>query len=409
MRWTTGWLPLAVIGLSALASAPLRAQEDLRVYGYFSTRLEKSLQVPDWDGSRVTKSSAPKEFSQPFFNVMLQQQISPKFRAYVNLNGAKAGTIDVRNMWGEYSASNAFNVRVGKIYRKFGLYNEVLDAVPTYYGIEPPESFDADHLLISRTTAAMVFGFWTLGKGRLNYSLSTDNGEGRTIDGTLPVGYDVNYSFGRGNYTIGVSGYTSGGATDSDVPVGSSSPKSGVLPWMARDSFRVANAYAEVKRGAWLLQLEWARADHKSLRDAASVVTVVKNAGVNVAQRARFLRNPSGTVDAANVSASGDHVIQTWYVRSGYSFETQRGEVAPYVQWDAYKNPETIAAKKYGGDDEAGVSDDGAFTKATAGIVYRPIPQVALKIDSSLHRYRFYGQRVSYPELRLDLSYAFGL
>ena len=409
MRWNRGWLPLAAAGLLALGSARTDAQEELRVYGYFSTRLEKSLQVPDWDGSQVTKSSAPKEFSQPFFNVMLQQQISQKFRAYVNLNGAKAGTIDVRNMWGEYSASNAFNIRVGKIYRKFGLYNEILDAVPTYYGIEPPESFDADHLLISRTTAAMVYGFWTLGKGRLNYSLSTDNGEGRTIDGTLPVGYDVNYSFGRGNYTIGFSGYTSGGATDSDIPVGSSSPKSGVLPWMARDSFTVANAYAEVKRGAWLFQLEWARADHKSLRDAASVVTVVKNAGVNAAQRARFLRNVNGTVDAANVNTSGDHVIQTWYLRSGYSFETRHGEVAPYLQWDAYKNPETIAAKKYGGDDEAGVSDDGAFTKATAGIVYRPIPQVALKIDSSLHRYRFYGQRVSYPELRLDLSYAFGL
>lgn len=409
MRWISGWKrALATTGLLA-APVAAGAQDDLRVYGYFSTRLEKSLQVPDWNGSAVVKESAPKEWSQPFFNVMVQHQIDSKFKAFVNLNGAKAGALDVRNMWGEFTVSNKLNVRIGKIYRKFGLYNEVLDAVPTYYGIEPPETFDGDHLLISRTTAAMAYGFVSLGKGRLNYSVSTDNGEGKTIDGTLPIGYDINYSFGTGNYTVGFSGYTSGGGTDSDIALGSSSPKSGVLPWMKRDSFTVANAYGEVKRGAWLLQLEWARAEHKALRDAAAVVTVVNNAGVSSAQRARFLKNASGAVNPANVNLTGDHTIDTWYLRTGYSFDTKRGEFAPYVQWDAYKNPEVIAAKKYGGDDEAGVADDGAFTKATAGLVYRPIPQVAFKLDGSLHRYRYYGQRVSYPELRFDLSYAFGL
>lgn len=409
MRWNSGWIPALAAGLLAALPSPGSAQDDLRVYGYFSTRLEKSFGVPEWDGSRVVKATGPKEWSQPFFNVMVQHQIDAKFKAFVNLNGSGARTIDVRNMWGEYTFSNALNLRVGKIYRKFGLYNEILDAVPTYYGIEPPESFDGDHLLVSRTTTAMAYGFVALGKGRLNYSVSTDNGEGRTVDGTFPLGYDVNYSFGRGSYTVGLSGYTSGGGTNSDITVGNSSPKSGVLPWMARDSFTVANVYGEAKVGAWLLQLEWARAEHKAERDAASVVTVVRDAGVNAAQRARFLINPSGPVAASNVNTRGDHTVQTWYLRSGYSFETARGEVAPYIQWDGYKNPETIAAKRYGGDDEAGVADDGIFSKATAGLVYRPIPQVALKFDGSVHRYRFHGQRVNYPELRIDLSYAFGL
>ncbi len=399
---------LVVVAFLLLPSTS-HAQDALQVYGYFSTRLEKSFSVPFANGTSIDRESPPKEFAQPFFNVMMQHQFDPHFKAFVNLNGAGAGNVDVRNLWGEWSQSNAFNVRIGKIYRKFGLYNEVLDAVPTYYGIEAPEAFDGDHLLISRTTTAMVYGFTRAGTGRLSYSVSTDNGEGRDIEGTLPIGADVNYNFGRGSYTVGLSGYTSGGATNSDRTVGSGSPKSGVLPWMARDSFTVVNAYSEAKVGAFTLQGEWAQADHKSQRDAAAVVQVVNGAGINAAQRARFLIDPSGAVNTANVRLSGDHIIRTWYLRAGYSKETTRGEVGPYLQWDWYSNPETIDNKRFGGDAEAGVADDGVFNKGTAGILYRPVPQVAFKVDASVHRYKFLGRTVSYPELRFDLSYAFGL
>jgi hypothetical protein len=138
-------------------------------------------------------------------------------------------------------------------------------------------------------------------------------------------------------------------------------------------------------------------------------VSVVNGAGINAAQRARFLIDPAGPVSASNVRLSGDHTIRTWYVRAGYSKETARGEVGPYVQWDWYRNPETISSKRFGGDAEAGEADDGEFSKATAGILYRPVPQVAFKLDASMHRYRFLGRNVSYPEIRIDLSYAFGL
>lgn len=399
---------LAVVALT-LIPAVAGAQDELQVYGYFSTRLEKSFSVPFANGSTIEKASSPKEFGQPFFNVMVQHQFDPRFKAFINLNGANASTVDVRNVWGEWTPSNAFNVRVGKVYRKFGLYNEVLDAVPTYYGIEAPEAFDADHLLISRTTTAMVYGFVRAGTGRLSYSVSTDNGEGRDITGTTPIGADVNYNFGRGSYTVGLSGYTSGGATNSDREIGEGSPKSGVLPWMSRDSFTVINAYSEAKVGAFTLQAEWAQAQHEAERDADAVVRVVNEAGINDAQRARFLLNPNGPVTASNVRLNGDHTVRTWYVRAGYSKETLRGEVGPYLQWDWYSNPETIDAKRYGGDAEAGVADDGVFNKGTAGVLYRPVPQVAFKVDASIHRYKFLGRTVSYPELRIDLSYAFGL
>jgi len=54
-----------------------------------------------------------------------------------------------------------------------------------------------------------------------------------------------------------------------------------------------------------------------------------------------------------------------------------------YNGW--YSNPETIAKKKYGGDNEAGAADDGVFYKSTVGLVYRPAPEVAIKFDQSFH------------------------
>jgi hypothetical protein len=45
------------------------------------------------------------------------------------------------------------NLRPGKIYRQFGLCDEILDAVPAYYGIEPPELFDAAQKVADGGTA----------------------------------------------------------------------------------------------------------------------------------------------------------------------------------------------------------------------------------------------------------------
>lgn len=399
---------LAMFAL-ALVSAPAAAQDPVSIYGYFATRLEKSFNVPAADGTDVVKESGPREFGYPFVNVMLQSQLSPRFKVFANLNGAGAGELDVRNIWGEWSPSAKFNVRVGKSYRKFGLYNEVLDAVPTYYGIEPPEAFDSDHLLISRTTALMVHGQFGAPKGRINYSFSTDNGEGQTVESTFPVGYDVNYQYGTGQLTLGLSGYTSGGSTDGDVSVGEGSPKSGVLPWMAEDEFTILNAYAESKVGALTLQAEWARGSHDAQRDADAIVEVVNGTGLNDRQRARFLVNPAGPVDVANVNTNGSYDVTAWYLRGGYSFFTEKGEIGPYVQYDRYSNPETIASKRFGGDAEAGESDDGNFSKITVGTLFRPIPNVALKIDSSVFQYNLLGRSVRFHEIRLDLSYAFGL
>ena len=76
---------------------------------------------------------------------MLQYAINDRFKTFVNLGAADAENVEVRNMWGEYKHNQYLNVRLGKTYRRFGLYNEILDAVPTYIGIEPPERLTASH------------------------------------------------------------------------------------------------------------------------------------------------------------------------------------------------------------------------------------------------------------------------
>jgi len=84
--------------------------------------------------------------------------------------------LEIRNAWGNFAIWEAFQVRVGKMYRKFGLYNERLDQISTFIGIEAPEMLDADHLFL-QATMAMVHGQVQNPKRVISYALMTDNGE----------------------------------------------------------------------------------------------------------------------------------------------------------------------------------------------------------------------------------------
>ncbi len=380
----------------------------LKIFGYFSTRFEKVFNEPTLENGQTVRVGAPAEFGYPFFNLMMEHQLSSRFKVFINLNGADAENVDVRNFWGEYAASSALNFRIGKIYRKFGLYNEILDAVPSYYGIEPPELFDGDHLMISRTTALMVYGSIDPGNGLINYSVSTDNGEGGPVEDRFPIGFDVNYVFRNGDFKLGISGYNSNGDAVPDKGVGEGSPNSGVLPWMATDRFNVFGGYAEGRFGNLTLQGEVWNSHHEAVRDPASVLQVINGAGLSQRQLGRFLTDPTGEAVLSNVATNAEYDVKTWYLRGGYSFDTAYGEFGPYVQFDNYNNPETIASKTFGGDNEAGITDDGKFQKLTVGFLLRPIPQVAVKFDGSSHIQNFNGERISYEEVRLDISFVFG-
>lgn len=391
-----------------LTEQAAQALRELHIYGYFSTRYETPFSVPDVIDGEVVDENPPGEWSFPSFHLMFQSQIGKQFRIFVNINGDDADDINLRNMWGEYNVNRSFTLRAGKSYRRFGLYNEILDAVPSYLGVEPPELFDSDHLIVSRTTTLMAHGSTDLGSGTFNYSVSTDNGEGDRIENTVPLGFDLNWESGLGNLVLGLSAYTSNGETTSDVGVGEGSPKSGVLPWMQTDDFNVFGGYVESIHGGFSLQAEYWRSSHDGVRNPSAILTLVDEAGLNPRQMSRFLIDPSGPAVPENVRTVADYEIETWYVRTGYSFSTKYGEVVPYLFWDWYSNPETIESKTYGGDNEAGASDDGEFDKPTIGVVFRPTETVAIKLDGSSHIYKLNGENVSYPEIRFDVSFVFG-
>lgn len=404
---------VAIFTLSSALSPKLYAMQnpdDLLIYGYFSWRVEKVWSELDVDGTgATTTANAPRETTLPSFNIMMQDKVAENAKVFVNLSGKDAETVEVQNIWGEYQVSPRLQLRVGKTYRRFGLYNELLDAVPTYIGIEPPELFDKDHLILSRTTSSMIHGMVPVSEGDLSYSFSLDDGEGGpSEDDNIALGFDVRYDFNLDNYRIGISGYSSNGDTTSDVALGDGSPRSGVLPWMAADDFTVIGAYGQFMIGSLQLQTEYWKASHDATRDVTAVMDVVNNAGINASQLARFLINPAGAVSAANVDTNGDYDIETWYIRMGYSIFTEKGEWVPYFQWDVYENPETIRNKDYGGDAEAGLADDGKFSKSTLGVIYRPVPQLALKFDTSTHFQEFNGSDEDFSEVRFDVSYIFG-
>ena len=397
------------IGLSMASN--LACASDLKTFGYLSWRTEKVWDELALDSNANTiKDDAPREISIPSFNIMMLHQVNDKLKFFANLSGENTENITVRNAWGEYQFNEKFNLRLGKSYRRFGLYNELLDAVPTYIGIEAPELFDGDHLIISRETLAMIHGSIPYGDGEIKYSFSTDNGEGGpTTDDNIPIGFDVRYDNLFNGYLFGISGYSSNGDTTSDIAVGEGSPNTGVLPWMTKDDFSVLGIFGQYEKNNWQVQAAYWNAKHNATRDTDSIINIVNNAGINTAQRNRFLIDPSLAASENNVNTNGDYDINTWYVRGGYSFSLESGgEIVPYAQWDFYENPETIQNKNFGGDNEAGLSDNGKFSKATIGLIYRPVPQLAFKTDFSTHLQKFNGKDESYPEIRFDVSYIFG-
>jgi hypothetical protein len=176
---------------------------------------------------------------------------------------------------------------------------------------------------------------------------------------------------------------------------------------MKRDEYYVVGGYAQLDYEGLLVQAEYWMAKHDGERDPAEVLKLVE-AGLNPRQAARFGLS-GATPMQSDVVTAARYRVQTFYTRIGYSIDTAIGELVPYLQYDFYSNPETIDAKDFGGDNEAGLSDDGKFHKTTAGVVYRPIPPVAIKADTSTHTQTFNGKTEVYPEVRLSMSYTWSL
>ena len=158
----TASLGLAMIA-AALLALPLRAEVNL--YGYFSLYYEN---VGAYSNQPSDDKGDPPAFDYANLIVMINSQITDHIRGFISLKGAS--DFDVSTYWGEYEFQPWLKLRTGKLYRPFGLYNELLDAVPTYLGMEPPELFDKDHLMLPRYGKIMLHGGASIGPDFLKYA-----------------------------------------------------------------------------------------------------------------------------------------------------------------------------------------------------------------------------------------------
>jgi hypothetical protein len=385
------------------------------LYGYINSNFQKTFNYPTLadDGSTRTDSD-PAEWSPVRnFHIYGKGNFTRKISYLFNL-AYNDDLLEVRNAWGNFAFRDGLQIRVGKMYRKFGLYNERLDQIPTFIGIEPPEMLDSDHLFLTRTTSFMVHGLFQNKRRMISYALMTDNGENGPQKSVIPMGWDLRYKSFVNSFIIGTSGYSSSISntkSTSTVSLGEGSPEGGILPWMTGDRFVVAGVFFEKQIGKVLIQSEYYNAAHSAQRDPESVLTVIREAGISSNQRERFLQTntdlPDELLTTDDVRVNVDYNVQTWYIRLGYNIQSDIGQFIPYLFLDWMSHPEDIQNKTFGGDDESGLADDGKFWKPSVGVVFKPIPNVAVKLDGSYHIQQYNGKRVSYPEIRLDFSFAF--
>lgn len=386
-----------------------------KLYGFVNANIEKVFRVPSVNGEGQTITETEPVAWSPVqnFHIYGSGNLSRKIGVFFNL-AYNDDRIEVRNAYGNFMFSNAWQIRVGKIYRRFGLYNEKLDQIPTFMGIEPPELFDRDHLFLTRTTNLMLHGNRAWGQGEFSYALSTGQAEGGSSKDVIPLGWDFRYQSNPAGILVGTSGYASGingQPATSTVAFGEGSPHGGILPWMDADQFTVWGGFVEKRINKLLVQTAYWKAHHQAVRNPEHVLTMVNQAGINQAQRDRFLgvnsQTPTAELTPEDVVTDVDYSVYTFYTRVSYNIKSGIGQFVPYVFYDELSNPEVIASKTYGGDNEAGITDDGRFSKVSLGVVYRPINKVAIKLDVGSHTQKFNGESLSYPEVRLDFSFGF--
>lgn len=384
-----------------------------QLFGYLRTNWEKRYRVPSRgpDGATSFESTAG-EWDFPAFHLYGVTRPSPAIEVLFNLRGT-AERVEVRNAYGNLTLSPLLQLRAGRMYRRFDLFNEKLDQAPAFLGIEVPELFDRDHLMVPRYAIFSIHGYRTFRDLELSYELDTDNPEGGAAKGVFPLGFDLRVRSPR--LVAGLSGYLSSVGAHRNAPsvaIGEGPATGGVLPWMKDDRYVVAGGFAEIDLAPLVLQGGYWLAHHSATRDPAAVLSLLPG-GLNDRQRRRFFGDAAGAPDdelgAADVVPRARFLVHSAYLRAGYTFSTRRGTLTPYALFDVMSHPELIASKAHGGDGEAGLADDGRFYKPTLGLVYKPYNELVIKLDASLHTQKFNGAYESYPEIRADLSYAFEL
>ena len=412
--------PQSAASPSPTPASPARDEEDHvepfsgSLYGYIDTQF-RTLTIQHGLPT-AEANNLPNELAQekdPYtvnLNVMAQGHLFEKFHWFINLGAIEAGdpargdvAVGIRNAWVEAPLYREHLIlRVGKTYRRFGLYNEILDAAPTFPGVEQPEFLVEGQLLTTRTTNVMLHGSWINGRDRLMYALHTGMDEAQT--GVVPIGGDVRYSI-RDTYLFGTSFYWTGGAALPSRQVGDGLPQGGVKDWMTDDNYYVFGGYVQVTRGPLLLQVEYWNAQHNAHRNPLEVIKFATAATLTPAESQRFVNGVANpTIMDVNINAR--YAVQTFWARLAYEIDLHKlGTLQPYIHLDWYSDPESFEGAALGGN-ETGLYDDNQLYRVTVGTVYRPVPAVALKVELNPHIGKVQGVEAVYVPIQASLSYA---
>ncbi len=109
------------------------------------------------------------------------------------------GNVVVEYAFGEYSVTDAFRLRAGKMFTHFGIYNEIHTAKPAFLTVKEPQSTNKNHKFGSDirfyprwATGIAALGNTTVGEADLDYIVQITNGEQELQELTNPHEEDDN-------------------------------------------------------------------------------------------------------------------------------------------------------------------------------------------------------------------------
>ena len=174
-----------------------------------------------------------------------------------------------------------------------------------------------------------------------------------------------------------------------------------------KDKFNVYGSYMRLAHLGFNLDLEYWSSSHKAERDIEQIQALEAATYLNPTQLQRFgLDGITGDSSASDsIPLQTNYTVSSYLMRLAYTWETEFGFVTPYINYDYYKNPETIAAKEFGGDEKAGRSQDGKFEKFSFGMIFKPIPAIAIKAEYDSNRVKFNNQSVLYSSYIMSAAY----
>jgi hypothetical protein len=332
-------------------------------------------------------SNAPAVVDLRRFVLFVGHNFTDRIRFYSEVevehavsSSTDAGEVEIEQAYVDGLLSRRLNLRAGLILMPVGIIN-VYHEPPTFNGVDRPE---VDTLIIPSTWREPgfgIFGALTTGVAYQLYLINGLNANGFTAEAAVADGHQEGMlaaardfgAVGRLTYEpmlatiLGVSGYfaTSGNslrATVGNVPVG-------LWEIDARTRYRGFTARAEF-----------------------AMLFIGETAALNQALAAN---DPTVSLPVAKRS-------QGAYLEAGYDLmrlfcPLTEQSVTLFSRFDYVNTQASVAA---------GLTPDEAFLRyvITAGLVYRPIPQIALKGD---YRRHWFGAGPGYNELAAALAWMF--